>query len=181
MKVPRPGHHRKRLPWYSGQIATNGNRIDQCGDRGGSMTIPVACAGCHRRYQVDDRFVGKTIKCAYCGQPLPIPVVEPAKAPPPPAFGEYQLDDPHQVAPSTFRARPERRTDEESTDRGMTGKKPRKRSKKKGTARKNAEPRFSLPVILISLAAVVVILALLGAFVPSVRWPVGVALTVTRA
>jgi hypothetical protein len=139
------------------------------------MTIPVACAGCRRRYQVDDRFVGKTIKCAYCNQPLPIPVVQPAAAPPP-AFDEYQLGDPREVAPSTFRARPERRTDEEPADRGMASKKPRKRSKKKGSARKDAESRFSLPVILISLAAFVVVLALLAVFVPSARWAVGMAI-----
>jgi hypothetical protein len=141
------------------------------------MTIPVACAGCHRRYEVDERFAGKTVKCAYCGQPLPIPVVKPTAAPPA-AYGEYQLDDPQEVAPSTFRARPERRKDEEPTDRGMASKKPRKRAKKKSSARKDTEGRFSLPVILMSLAAFVVVLSLLGAFVPSIRWPVGVALTV---
>jgi hypothetical protein len=141
------------------------------------MTIPVACAGCHRGYEVDDRFAGKTIKCAYCGRPLPIPEVEPAAAPPA-AFGEYQLGDPHKVAPSTFRARPERRKDEEPADQGVARKKTRKRSKQKERRRSDTEGRFSLPVILISLAAFVVVLALLGAFVPSVRWPVGVALTV---
>ena len=70
------------------------------------------------------------------------------------------------------------RKDEEPTGQGVARKKPRKRSKQKARQRRDSEGYFSHPVILISLAAVVVILALLGAFVPSVRWPVGVALTV---
>jgi hypothetical protein len=141
------------------------------------MTIPVACSGCHRRFEVDERFAGKTAKCAYCGQPLPIPIVEPA-AVPPPAFGEYQLGDPHKVAQSTFRARPERRDDDDPTGQEVARTKPRKRSKQKGRQRRDTEGRFSLPVILTSLAAVVVVLTLLGAFVQALRWPVGVALTV---
>jgi hypothetical protein len=139
------------------------------------MTIPVACAGCHRRYEVDDRFVGRTVKCADCGRPLPIPVVQPSAALPP-AVDEYQLGDPHEVAPSTFQARPPRRKDQEATDRGMTREKPRKRSQKKGPARRTGDGLFSLPVILISLAAVAVVLAFLAVFVPSARWAVGMAI-----
>ena len=26
------------------------------------MKIPVTCPGCHRQYEVDDRFAGKTIE-----------------------------------------------------------------------------------------------------------------------
>ena len=37
------------------------------------MKTPVTCEGCHRRYQVDDGFLGKTVKCANCGQLISIP------------------------------------------------------------------------------------------------------------
>jgi hypothetical protein len=143
------------------------------------MTTSVSCAWCRRGYEVDDRFAGKTIKCAFCGQPLSIPVGEPAGAQPAAAHGEYALGDAHEKAPSTFRTSPERRKVDRAEGRG--GEKARrkpKRSKGIDVGRELTKGLLSLPVISISLAAVVVVLTLLGTFVPTARWTVGVALTI---
>ena len=140
------------------------------------MKIPVTCAGCHRQYEVDDRFAGKTVKCAYCGKPMSIPAAEPAPPLPPPAFDEYQLGDPHELAPSTFRAAPARaaaRT--QGRRRGRARRNPGNARRRKAAPRALETP-FSLPVILISLAAIAVVLALLAVFVPGARKAVGVAL-----
>jgi hypothetical protein len=143
------------------------------------MTTSVACAGCHRRYQVDDRFAGKTIKCAVCGQPMAIPVVETSPAPPQAFHGEYALGDDHEKEPSILRAAPERRKGDRADGGGREkARKQPKRSKRRTAVGELTKGLLPLPIISVCLAAVVVVLALVAEFVPSTRWAVGVALTV---
>jgi hypothetical protein len=142
------------------------------------MKIPVACLGCHRRYEVDDRFAGKTLKCAHCEKPMTIPVAEPVAQALAPAVGEYELGDSHQAAPSTFRTAPLSRSDEKAQGRGRS----RARKKTGGTARRkkrrheSAENTGTLPTLLVSLGAIAIVLVVVGYFVPSARRFSGVAL-----
>ena len=122
------------------------------------MTIPVACAGCHRRYEVDERFAGKTIKCAYCGQPMPIPSCR--------TSGRCRRRLMANIS-SVIRTKSHHRRFEpvRSDATTMTRTEPRSGPQetpktleaKRRASEETAEGRFSLPVILISLAAVVVV------------------------
>lgn len=38
------------------------------------MAIVFACPKCQKKYQVDDKYAGKQIKCQGCGSPIPVPV-----------------------------------------------------------------------------------------------------------
>jgi hypothetical protein len=141
------------------------------------MMIPVTCGGCGRQYEVDGRYAGKTVKCAYCGQPMAIPVSEPAVPEPLPAHGEYQLDLPLKPAPSTFRAAQasSSRNSEWTADRNRARKKASGRSRRE---RVQAKPAVSLGVTLITLAALAIVLTLLAVFVPGTRKFVGVTVAV---
>jgi DNA-directed RNA polymerase subunit RPC12/RpoP len=134
----------------------------------------VACAGCHRRYEVDDRFIGKTIKCAYCGRPILISVAEPGGVAPNSGFDEYQLGNPVETGPSAFQASPKRHNGQR-TERRRVSKGTRKRSRSRKIERRDAGEQLPLPVILIGLTAIGVVLVLLTVFVPGARKPVGVA------
>ncbi len=142
------------------------------------MKIPVACPGCHRRYEVDDQFAGKTLKCAHCEKPMTIPVPERAAQAPAPSAGEYELGDSHQAAPSTFRTAPAKSSDEKPQGRGR----PRARKKTSSTTRRKNRRRESagnpgtLPTLLVSLGAIAVVLIVVGYFVPSARRLSGLAL-----
>jgi hypothetical protein len=147
-------------------------------DRGGVMKTPVTCAGCHRKYEVDDRFAGRTVKCPNCGKLISIPAAESAAAAAPLDYDEYQLGDPLEPAPSSFRASPDRSREErvEGQGRGRATIKTSQRSTRRDRSRETSENAVSLPVILISLTAVAVGLALVATFVPGARKTVGVAL-----
>ena len=138
----------------------------------------VACAGCHRRYEVDDRYAGKTIKCAYCGGPMPIPVAKPTGFSPAsaPAYDEYQLGQPVEIEPSAFQASPERKRQEQAARSKRPRKNARKRAKKRESERPALGEYFSLRVMLISVGVVAVVLALLTVLMPTARKPVGVAI-----
>jgi hypothetical protein len=146
---------------------------------GGAMSTSVICAGCHRRYEVDSRFAGKTVKCAHCGQAMPIPVAEPAGLPPS-AHGEYGLGAPHEPAQSSFQASPRRQSDERVNHQSFepVRKKRRKRSRSK---KERATGFLMRPGTMIILAAVCAVVALVGVFVPAVRVPIGVALALPGA
>jgi hypothetical protein len=142
------------------------------------MKTPVTCSGCHRQYEVDDRFAGKTIKCAYCEKPMSIPVVEPNAPVAAAAVDEYELGETHQNAPSTFRAA-RAKSGEDRADaqrRGRVKKKTVRRSPKSDRRRESAESAVSLPAILIGLAAIAVLVALVGFIVPGARKSAGVTL-----
>ncbi len=138
------------------------------------MKIPVTCEGCQRRYEADNGFAGKTVKCGNCGKLISIPF---------PAGGfsqdhdEYQLGDPHKPAPTTFLPSTERYKEPRAGGQGRskTRKKPARRSTKRD--RGSDDSRFVLsPAIIISLIAVAIMLALVAVFVPGARKTVGVAL-----
>ncbi len=57
------------------------------------MKTSLTCPGCHRRYEVDERFAGKTLKCAHCETSMRVPAAEPDAPPEQPAFGEYELGE----------------------------------------------------------------------------------------
>ena len=138
----------------------------------------VACGGCHRRYEVNERYAGKTVKCAYCGQPMPIPVAKPVGFSPAsaPAHDEYQLGEPVETEPSAFQASPERRREEQAARSDRPRKNTRKRSKKRESERAGLGEYFSLRVMLISVGVAAVVLALLTVLMPTARKPVGVAI-----
>ena len=104
-----------------------------------------------------------------------IPAAEPARPPLPRNSASMSLAMLTRPAPSTFRSSLAKRNDEERTDsehRGRVKKRNRKRCEAKETAvASTAESTYVAPVILIGLAAIAVVLALLGYFVPGVgRW-----------
>jgi hypothetical protein len=142
------------------------------------MKISVACPGCHRRYEVDDRFAGKTLKCAHCEKPMTIPVPEQAAQAPAPAVDEYELGDSHQAAPSTFRTAPASSSDEQpqGRSRARTSKKTRSTATRKNRRRKPAENAASLPRLLVILGVIAIVLVVVGYFVPSARRLSGLAL-----
>ena len=57
------------------------------------MKTPVSCPGCHRRYEVDERFAGKTLECAHCETSMPVPAAAQEVPPQPPLVGEYDLGE----------------------------------------------------------------------------------------
>ncbi len=142
------------------------------------MKIPVSCPGCHRRYEVDDRFAGKTLKCAHCEKSMLVPpALSPAQLVSP-TSSEYELGDAHQTAPSTFRSAPaqseygETQTRNRARPRTQTGK----TAKRKKRGREPVITTETLSKILIGLAAIAVVIALLGYFVPGARKWAGVSL-----
>jgi hypothetical protein len=143
------------------------------------MKIPVACPGCDRRYEVDDRFAGKTLKCAHCEKPMTIPAADPPTQAAVPTSSEYELGAAaHQIEPSTFRRASARRENDTTQDRkrARPRKKTGKTAKRKKRGREPVVNADTLPTILISLAAITIVLALLGYFVPSVRKWAGMSL-----
>jgi hypothetical protein len=109
---------------------------------------------------------------------MPIPAVEPIAPAPAQSFGEYALGDSPKISPTTFHARASDRDGERAHDERRRSAKKRtvKRSTTRQRGRESAENAVSLPVLLVGLAAIAVVLALLGYFVPGVRKPAGVAL-----
>jgi hypothetical protein len=105
---------------------------------------------------------------------MAIPVVESAAPRPAPAHGEYQLGEPHEPSPLAFRAAPARTSGNSdwAADRERGKKKAFGRTKRR---REREEPAVSRSVILISLAALALMLTLLALFVPGTRKTVGVA------
>ena len=139
------------------------------------MMIPVTCSGCSGQYEVDERYAGRTVNCGYCNQPMKIPNAERELPASMPAHGEYQLDEPLEPASSTFRAARETssKDSEWTTDRNRAKKKSSGRSRRQPA---RAEPAVSRPVILITMAALVILLILLAAIAPSTRKIVGMAI-----
>jgi hypothetical protein len=141
------------------------------------MKIAVACPRCHRRYEVDSQFAGKTLKCAHCEKSMTIPAAELPVQPLAPAFSEYELGDSHQTAPSTFRTAPARNGGEKTQDRRRVRKmkKTGASAQRRNRGWKPVENTRMLPTILISLAAIAVVFAVVGYSVPGARKTAGVA------
>jgi hypothetical protein len=142
-----------------------------------NMKIPVTCSGCSRRYEVDPRYAGRIVNCAYCNQPMGIPNVEPVTPSPSPVHDEYGLGDPREPASSTYRAAPASRNEnsEWRADRSRAKKKASGRPKRR---RAQTKPAVSGPATFITLTALAILLIILAAFVPSTRKTVGVAVVV---
>ena len=141
------------------------------------MKISVTCEVCLREYEVEDRYAGKTIKCANCEQPMKIPAAPPA-ATPLLVVGEYALDETRDSAPPTFRAAPDWPGQDQDSGSSPVQKKKVKRpgGKRKDKRRGESESAVSRSGVLVSLAVIAVLSAILAVFVPAVRTPVGVAL-----
>jgi hypothetical protein len=142
------------------------------------MKIPVTCAGCGKNYEVDGAFVGKTGKCASCGELITIPGAEPAGAAPDTDPGVYPLGDPYEFAQSTFSASPATASSsrERGRDPGGIRKRVPKRSKTGGGRPAGSDQPASRRVILISLAGIIVVLALSAVFIPGARMVIGLVL-----
>jgi hypothetical protein len=105
---------------------------------------------------------------------MPIPLASQA-APAPPAHGEYNLEDRPERELMSFQAAPRRRSEPQVNDQDFqpTQKKRRKRSQSR---RKHFKSLLTQPRNLVIAASVVGLVALIAAFVPAVRAPIGVAL-----
>lgn len=143
------------------------------------MKTSLTCPGCHRRYEVDERFTGKTLKCAHCETSMRVPAAEPDAPPEQPAFGEYELGETRASAATTFRA-PRTRSDLEPSRGQSRGRGKKKKAARRGgrgdRSRQPAESILANPSVLITLAAIAVVVALLGYFVPSAKRFAGVVL-----
>jgi hypothetical protein len=142
------------------------------------MKTPVTCSGCHRQYEVDERFAGKTIKCAYCEKGMFVPVFEPDAPAPAPIVDEYEVGETEASAPSTFRFSRARSGEGrvKVQKRGRLKKKTASRSMRRDGGRETAESAVSLPAILVGLAAIAVVVALVAYVVPGARKSAGVTL-----
>jgi hypothetical protein len=136
------------------------------------MKIPVTCASCGKRYEVDDAYAGKRGKCAACGARMTIPGEEHSASSEPDA---YQLDAAHDSEDATFFTPATGSQSLEETP-------PRRRVKQKnsGTSgRKRREPArsplasLSGRVTVIGLTCVTLVLIILAVFVPDSRIYVG--------
>ncbi len=141
------------------------------------MKISVTCEACGRRYEVEDRYAGKTIKCASCEKPMTIPAAPPATTPLL-VHGEYALDESRESLPPTFRAAPDKRGQHHAGGSGPVKKSTVKRSRGKSKDKRGgrSESAVSRSVVLVGLAVIAVLLAILAVFIPGARTPVGVAL-----
>ena len=66
------------------------------------MKIPVTCASCGKRYEVDGAYAGKRGKCANCGARMTIPGEDHAATSPPSEPDAYQLDEAHDSEQPNF-------------------------------------------------------------------------------
>ena len=136
------------------------------------MKIPVTCATCGKRYEVDDAYAGKRGKCAACGARMAIPGGEHSASSEPEA---YQLDTAHDGKDATFFT-------PATGSKSLEETPPRRRVKQKnsGTSgRKRREPArsplasLSGRVTAIGLACVTLVLVILAVLVPDTRANVG--------
>ena len=141
------------------------------------MKISVTCETCGQQYEVEDRYAGKTIKCASCEQPMRIPAAPPVSTPLL-VRGEYELEESHDSEPPTFRAAPDMREPDQVSGSGQVKKKTVKRSGGKGKKKRGgrSESADSRSGVLVSLAVIAVLSAIVAVFIPILRTPVGVAL-----
>jgi ribosomal protein L37E len=142
--------------------------------RRGHMKIPVTCARCGKRYEVDGAFAGKKGKCASCGARMTIPDEDHGASALPLEPDAYQLDEGHDTEHSTS-FNPTRAGD------GLEDQQPPRRVRKKkptSSGRKRRDPTgspaaFSKRVALIGLTCVVLLLVIVAVFVPGARLNVG--------
>ena len=136
------------------------------------MKIPVTCATCGKRYEVDDAYAGKRGKCAACGARMAIPGGEHSASSEPDA---YQLDTAHDGEDATFFM-------PATGSKSLEETPPRRQVKQKGSGtsgRKRLEPArsplasLSARVTVIGLTCVTLVLVVLVVFVPDTRINIG--------
>ena len=136
------------------------------------MKIPVTCASCGKRYEVDGAYAGKRGKCAACGARMAIPGGEHSASSEPDA---YQLDTAHDGEDATFFT-------PATGSKSLEETPARRQVKQKGSGtsgRKRLEPArsplasLSARVTVIGLTCVTLVLVVLVVFVPATRINVG--------
>jgi hypothetical protein len=133
------------------------------------MKIPVTCARCGKRYEVDGAYAGKRGKCATCGERMTIPDDDQAAAISPPESDAYQLDESHEseLATSFTPAKGSDGLEAPQTRLRLPKKKPRSSG---GNVRNAAaSPALSRRATMIGLACVVAVLAIFAVLVPGGR------------
>ena len=141
------------------------------------MKIPVTCANCGKRYEVDGAYAGKRGKCAACGARMTIPNEDHTADSPPSEPEAYQLDDAHdneqpnffipaQVSESLEEAPPRRRA--KRNNAGIS--EPRRRKAVR------SHPILSGSSTLIGLTGVALVLVIVALFVPGTRINIGRAI-----
>jgi hypothetical protein len=139
------------------------------------MKIPVTCASCGKRYEVDDAYAGKRGKCAACGARMTIPGEEHSASSEPSELDAYQLDATHDGEDATFFTPATGSQSLEETP-------PRRQVKQKNSGslgrnrRESARsPLASLSgrVTVIGLTCVTLVLVILAVFLPDTRTNVG--------
>jgi hypothetical protein len=136
------------------------------------MKIPVTCANCGKRYEVDGAYAGKRGKCAACGARMAIPGEEHSASSEPDA---YQLDTAHDGEDATFFT-------PATGSKSLEETPARRQVKQKGSGtsgRKRLEPArsplasLSVRMTVIGLTCVTLVLIILAVFVPDTRINVG--------
>jgi hypothetical protein len=141
------------------------------------MKIPVTCATCGKRYEVDGAYAGKRGKCAICGAPMTISTDDHAASPAPSEPEAYQLDDAHdneqpnffipaQVSESLEEAPPRRRAKRKNA--GISEPRRRKAAR--------SHPILSGRSTLIGLTGVALVLVIVALLVPGTRINIGRAI-----
>jgi hypothetical protein len=139
------------------------------------MKIPVICASCGKRYEVDGAYAGKRGKCAACGARMTIPNEDHTADSPPSDPDAYQLDATHDGEDATFFTPATGSQSLEETP-------PRRRVKQKnsGSSGRNRRESARSPlaslsgrVTVIGLTCVTLVLVILAVFVPDTRTNVG--------
>jgi len=138
------------------------------------MKIPVICARCGKRYEVDRAFAGKTGKCATCGARMTIPDEDQAASVGSSEPDAYQLDEGRDNEQSTSFT-PIRGSDvlEEPHPRRRVKKRNPASSSRKPEDPARSHPAFSGRATLIGLASVVLILVIIAIVVPGTRLNIG--------
>ncbi len=143
------------------------------------MKIPVTCARCGKRYEVDGAYAGKKGKCATCGERMMIPAANQPPAPAPPESDAYQLDDVEDGDRSTSfaSARGTEVLDEAQSPRRQRKRSPGRAGQKRAE-RAGSHPALSGRTTLIALAVVLVAAVTIAFVVPGTRMNVGRAVAV---
>ena len=138
------------------------------------MRIPVTCASCGKRYEVDGAYAGKRGKCASCGARMTIPGENQAPTAPPSEPDAYQLDEVHDSEqPNFFTPAQGNESLDEPPPRRRAKQKNSGNSGKKRSETARSRPAFSARATLIGLTGVVLVLVILAFLVPGTRMNIG--------
>jgi hypothetical protein len=138
------------------------------------MKIPVTCANCGKRYEVDGAYAGKRGKCAACGARMTFPTDDRPASPAPSEPEAYQLDDAHNSEqPNFFTPAQGSEIPEEAPPRRRVKRKNHGISGPRGRKAASSHSALSGRATLIGLTGVALVLVIVALFVPGTRINIG--------